>query len=105
MLRYDKQGNPMGSTARTEPRVVDTALGAALGYERPRAIRQLIERFPSQLRELGVLPQRVANTPDPEGRGRPSYESLLNLNQINYLITRCAYREPTSGVSNQPVVR
>jgi hypothetical protein len=37
-------------------KVVDTALGAALGYERPRKIRELIERFPRQLRESGVLP-------------------------------------------------
>jgi hypothetical protein len=68
-------------------------------------VRHRVAREGDGARELGVLPQRVANTPDPEGRGRPSYESLLNLNQINYLITRCAYREPTSGVSNQPVVR
>lgn len=72
-----------------EPRVVDIALGAALGYERPRDIRKLIDRFNKQLGELGVLRQRGANTPDPEGRGRPTQENLLNLAQINYLIIRC----------------
>lgn len=72
-----------------EPRVLDTALGAALGYERPRDIRQLIERLDPKLRELGVLRYRAANTPDPAGRGRPTNEYLLSLPQINFLITRC----------------
>lgn len=70
-----------------EARVVDTALGAALGYERPRKIRELIERLMPQLAELGGLPHRGAN-PHELG-GRPTIEYLLNLKQINYLITRC----------------
>jgi hypothetical protein len=71
-----------------EPRVVDTALGGALGYERPRAIRQLIERLREPLHGLGGLPHRVAN-PNSLVGGRPTTEYLLNLSQINYLITRC----------------
>ncbi len=32
----------------------------ALGYERPRAIRQLIERLADNLATLGTAPRRVA---------------------------------------------
>jgi hypothetical protein len=67
---------------------VDTVLGAALGYERPRKIRELIERLDAHLCELGGLRHRVAN-PDSLVGGRPTEEYLLNREQINFLLTRC----------------
>lgn len=69
-----------------EPRVVDTVLGAALGYRRDRDIRQLIER----VIPLDNLRHRAANSPDTKGRGRPAQEYLLDQTQIAYLITRCS---------------
>jgi hypothetical protein len=72
-----------------EPRVVDTVLGKALGYERPRKIRELIERYREQLEQLGPLPQRGAMVDIGSGAIRAVTEYLLNREQINYLITCC----------------
>lgn len=77
-----------GELVDGEWRVRDVVLGEALGYERPRALRQLIERLMPQLLALGKAPQRVA--PSHVGRGaQPVTETLLSLKQVNYLITRC----------------
>lgn len=62
-----------------EPRVQDLRLAESLEFERPRAIRQLIERNLVELERYGGLPRHVAN-PGPEG-GRPSEEYYLNEEQ------------------------
>lgn len=67
-----------------EPRILDLALASLLGFERPRAIRQLIHRNKAELEGFGSLPYRaglnlphgVANSK--RGRGRPSSECWLN---------------------------
>jgi hypothetical protein len=40
--------------------VVDTALGAAMGYGDPRYIRRLIQRHQERLRECGLARHRDA---------------------------------------------
>jgi hypothetical protein len=72
-----------------EARVVDTVLGSALGYERSRSIRQLIERLMPHLEKFGPSPHRVAMVAIGSGAQRETTEYLLNLGQVNYLITRC----------------
>ncbi|WP_109156461.1 MULTISPECIES: Rha family transcriptional regulator [unclassified Azospirillum] len=62
-----------------EPRVLDTELAAALGMERPRVIRELINRNAAELEGFGGLPCRTAN-PGPEG-GRPGKAYYLNEEQ------------------------
>jgi hypothetical protein len=71
-----------------EPRVVDTVLGAALGYGRPERIRDLIQGRADLFRGAGNLPRRAVNSDDP-GRGRPSREFLLNREQVNLAILLC----------------
>ena len=61
-----------------EPRVLDIALGKTLGFQRPRAVRQIIDRHRSELRRYGSLsPQPVAN----KGKGRVGNGHLLNEGQ------------------------
>jgi hypothetical protein len=60
----------------TEPRVLDVRLGAALGFERPRDVRKIIERNKSELSMHGEVCATVAQT-SARG-GRPSTEYLLN---------------------------
>lgn len=76
-----------------EPRVQDLRLAEALGFERPRKIRELITRNEPELSRYGSLlgaqaPRRGAQEPevcgtvpqntDPKGRGRPGLEYWLN---------------------------
>lgn len=71
-----------------EPRVRDVVLGVALGYSRPRKIRDLIERLMGPLLELGSAPHRGAMVSIGSGALREVTEYLLNQAQINYLIMR-----------------
>lgn len=71
-----------------EPRVVDTVLGAALGYDRPDKIRQVIYRKRALFEGAGSLAHRGTNLYDPKG-GRPSREFLLNREQVNLAILLC----------------
>lgn len=71
-----------------EARVVDTVLGAALGYERPRTLHDLIARKRLLFGEAGVLPSRSVKLYTPEG-GRPTVEYLLNREQVNLAILLC----------------
>lgn len=71
-----------------EARVVDTVLGAALGYERPRKLHELIARKLRLFGQVGSLPQRGANLYTPQG-GRPGREYLLNREQVNLAILLC----------------
>jgi len=59
-----------------EPRVHDLILAERLGFERPRVIRELIERNKPELERYGGLPCGTAN-PSPLG-GRPATEYWLN---------------------------
>ena len=46
-----------------EPRISDQRLGELLGFNRPRAIRQLIKRYMPQIERFGLAPQSVALVP------------------------------------------
>lgn len=71
-----------------EPRVRDLVLGSALGYDRPRKIRDLISKHNNDLQYIARLPQRRATSHDGSG-ARVIHESLLNQAQVSYIITRC----------------
>jgi hypothetical protein len=61
-----------------DARVLDIRLAEALEFERPRAIRQLIERNDVELEIHGPLPRHVAMVDRPQGGGRASTEYWLN---------------------------
>jgi hypothetical protein len=61
-----------------EPRIQDWKLAIALGFERSRALRQLIERNRAELERYGPLPQRVAVVDRPQGGGTVPTEFWLN---------------------------
>lgn len=54
-----------------EPRIRDWMIGERLGYERPRKIRELIERHLEELTRYGVCPTVGRNRPM-AGRNRPT---------------------------------
>lgn len=60
-----------------EHRVLDTRLGERLGYERPRVIREMIERNRDELRSYGPL----SAVPCGAYRGQPTTEYHLNEGQ------------------------
>ena len=62
-----------------EPRILDTDLAVKLGFDRPRKIRELIERYMQELTTYGVCPA-VGRTSGPQG-GRPSTAYYLNEEQ------------------------
>ncbi|MBB4284533.1 hypothetical protein [Roseospira goensis] len=71
-----------------EPRILDTDLAVKLGYERPRAIRQIIERYISHLSSLGYLaPHRVAQL---RSNGATHFVDAyyLNRKQALFIITQ-----------------
>jgi prophage antirepressor-like protein len=63
-------------TSFDEPRIQDLKIANALGFSRPRAARQIIERNADEIQRYGGLPRRVANR-SPRG-GRPSQAYYLN---------------------------
>jgi hypothetical protein len=69
-----------------EPRVLDTRLGAWLGFKDPLDARQFIRRSMTELSSLGILAHRELNL---GRRGRPAIAFLLNQAQVNHVITYC----------------
>lgn len=61
----------------TEPRVHDLRLAEALGFERPRSIRDLIKRNHDELSKYGEVFATVAKTSHSEGGGLPHAGALL----------------------------
>jgi len=61
-----------------EPRVYDLDVAEALRFERPRKIRDIIERNALELQRYGNLPRHGAKS---GGRGRPAFEYHLNETQ------------------------
>ncbi len=87
-------GPAMGQTSTSLPdliedggevRVLDTTLAERLGYERPRAIRDLIKRHKAALEAIGNLPHRVAKS---EGRGRPGKAFYLTEAQTLFILAK-----------------
>lgn len=80
----------MAATALTiyvedgEPRVLDTALAAELGYARPEDIRKLIARHEATLVTMGTLPATMAGS----NGGRPARERRLNKAQALFIIIK-----------------
>jgi hypothetical protein len=68
-----------------EPRIRDLDLAERLGFERPRKIRELIERNMAEITDMGVCPA-VGQTHGPKG-GRPTKEYFLNEEQALVVAT------------------
>lgn len=75
-----------------EPRIRDTDLGAFLGFERPRAIRELIARHYAALKptphgtaSVSLVEHRVT----PERGGHSVTEFWLTEHQATYIIAKC----------------
>lgn len=64
-----------------EPRILDLRLAEALGFDRPRDIRKLIDRSMPELAAHGGICATVAQNTDTRGRGRPGTEYWLNEGQ------------------------
>lgn len=78
-----------------EPRARDIDIAEALGFERPRKIRELIERHRGEFEGLGeITPHRGAKI----GRGRPEEGYLLNEEQA-------LLAAALSSAPNAPAVR
>lgn len=69
-----------------EARVLDTRLGAWLGYTRDRDIRDLVKSHLVELARHGILRSYTANS---RRRGRPATVFYLNHAQVNHLIIYC----------------
>lgn len=67
------------AVAGQEPRIHDLRLAEALGFQRPRAIRQVLVRNASELARYGEVSATIVAT-GPRG-GRPSTEYWLNEGQ------------------------
>jgi hypothetical protein len=77
-----------------EPRVVDVVLGSALGYARPRKIRERIQYLMPHLLKHGLAPSRTAPYISGRGGKRETTEYLLNLGQE-------LLRSPPIGLARQ----
>ena len=76
----------LNTAVNHEPRVEDLRLAAALGMERPREIRRLIERHREALERFGEVCVTVTQT-SRQG-GRPGRTFWLNKRQALYLCTK-----------------
>ncbi len=75
----------LNTTISAEPRIPDLKLAEALGFGRPRDIRQLIERHREALERLGGI---CGTVPQIRGRGRPSSEFWLTKKQALFVCTK-----------------
>ncbi len=78
----------LNTAVNHEPRIEDVRLAEALGMERPREIRRLIERHREELKRLGAICVTVTQNNDSRGRGRPGRTFWLNKRQALYLCTK-----------------
>lgn len=85
-----------------EPRVADLRLAEALGFERPRAVRQLIERNAAELGGYGEIVSTVERTTDPRGRGRPGVAYWLNEGQA-LLVCMFSRTERAAAIRRQVI--
>ena len=72
-------------TVQGEACIQDLILAEALGFERPRKIRELITRNVSELQQFGILPHVGRNS---HGRGRPSKAYYLNRKQALFITAK-----------------
>ena len=76
-----------------ELRILDTDLAQRLGFERPRDIRKLINRYSKELGRMGVC-ATVAQTSSAAG-GRPSTVFYLNRKQAIFITAKSETPEAT----------
>lgn len=76
----------INTTVNHEPRILDVRLAEALGFDRPRDIRKLVERHREGLNRFGEVCATVAQTT--RRGGRPGQEFWLNERQALYLCTK-----------------
>jgi hypothetical protein len=84
----------------TDPRVLDLQLAEALKFARPRAIRQLIERYREELERYGPLHFRRAMVEIGSGALREVFEYWLNEHQV-ILICWIHFSATPAGASEQ----
>lgn len=72
---------PVSTAHDGEPRVLDVDLGKALGFERPRDVRDLISTHAEELSAYGIMRRTAAQT---GRRGRPPL--LFHLNEQQSLL-------------------
>lgn len=82
-----------------EQRVLDTDLAERLGFERPRKIRELINRKLAELQRYGICPSVGQNTGQ---RGRPSVAYYLNEEQA-LLVCMFSDTDNASNVRKQVI--
>ncbi|NUB05800.1 hypothetical protein FW320_06370 [Azospirillum sp. Vi22] len=80
-------------TMEGETRIRDLDLAARLGFDRPRKIKELIERHMSALLKMGVCPT-VGRTSGPQG-GRPTEDFYLNRKQAIFITAKSETAEAT----------
>ena len=98
MERELKVNSPITiTTIDNEPRVLDTDLGEALGFDRPRAIRHLIDRNLEELEGYGSLATQRG-----ESRGQTFTAYYLNEQQAT-LVCMFARTERSAEVRRQVI--
>jgi hypothetical protein len=70
-------------TIENEPRIADLKLAVALGYQRERSIRDLIERHEAVISRFGGLCRKLR-----QSGGRPATEYFLNEKQALYIVAK-----------------
>ncbi|HYD29762.1 MAG TPA: phage antirepressor KilAC domain-containing protein [Azospirillaceae bacterium] len=87
-------GNSLNIAAvQGEARIRDLDLAARLGFERPRKIKELIERHMAALLKMGVCPT-VGRASGPNG-GRPTEDFYLNRKQAIFITAKSETPEAT----------
>ncbi|MDB5596270.1 MAG: hypothetical protein JWM36_3231 [Hyphomicrobiales bacterium] len=87
-----------------EPRIPDILLAVRLGFERPRKIRELIERNRAELETYGELPVRVGSPhggANPKG-GRPGKAYFLTEGQA--LVICALARTPVAAAIRREII-
>lgn len=84
-----------------EPRIRDLDLAERLGFERPRKIRELIERNVDEIQGMGICPAVGQNHGG--GRGRPTREYYLNEEQA--LLVSVLSNAPNAPAVRQMLIR
>lgn len=89
--------NDLNTTINHEPRILDTLIAERLGYERPRAIRQIIERNVTELESFGVIATRRGAY-----RNQPFTEYYLNEGQA--LVICALSRTPAAAQLRKAII-
>lgn len=86
-----------------EPRVLDTALGEALGLSRPTNIRQTIEANRAEMESFGLV--HASRAPYQSGKGRVEYATAYHLNEEQALLVCLLSQTPKAKAIRAEVIR